>query len=81
MDSQINKFHSLTIFFVVLSDSMGFWDASISSSDHMRRHIQYKHRQTTLCVRGLIYVCMKRRESIRVVNIALKIAHLNHISV
>ena len=42
MDSQINKVHSPTIFCVVLSDLMGFWDASISSSDHTRRHIQNK---------------------------------------
>ena len=34
------------------------------------------HRQTTLCVR----VYMKQRESMRVRNKALKIAHLNHIS-
>ena len=33
-----------------------------------------KHRHTTLCVRGL-------RESMRVMNKVLKIAHLNHISV
>ena len=39
-DSQINKVHSPTIFCVVLSDLVGFWDASISSSDHTRRHIQ-----------------------------------------
>ena len=26
------------------------------------------HRQTTLCVRGLIYVYMKRRESMRVMH-------------
>ena len=42
MDSQINKVHSPTILCVVLSDLMGFWDASISSSDPTRRHIQYK---------------------------------------
>ena len=42
MDSQINKIkvHSPTIFCVVLSDLLGFWDASISSSDHTRHHIQ-----------------------------------------
>ena len=39
MDSEINKVHSPTIFCVVLSDLMGFWDASISSLDHTRRHI------------------------------------------
>ena len=42
MDSHINKVHSPTVFYVVLSDLMFFWDASISSSDGMRRHIQYK---------------------------------------
>ena len=36
------------------------------------------HRQTTLCVRVLY---MKQRESMRGMNKALKIAHLNHISV
>ena len=36
MDSQINKVYSPTIFCVVLSDLMGFWDASISSSDPTR---------------------------------------------
>ena len=41
MDSQINKVASPTIFCVVLSDLMGFWDASISSSDTTRRHIRY----------------------------------------
>ena len=40
MVSQINKVHSPTIFCVVLGDLMGFGDASISSSDHTRRHIQ-----------------------------------------
>ena len=39
---QINKVHSPTIFCVVLRDLIGFWDASISSSDPTRRHIQYK---------------------------------------
>ena len=34
MNSQINKVHSSTIFCAVLSDLMGFWDASIS---HLRR--------------------------------------------
>ena len=38
MDIQINDIHSPAIFSVVLSDLMGFWDASISSSDHTRRH-------------------------------------------
>ena len=33
MDSQINKVHSPTIFCVVLSDLIGFRDASISPSD------------------------------------------------
>ena len=41
-DSQISKVHSPTIFCVVLSDLMGFWDASISSLDQTRRYIQYK---------------------------------------
>ena len=36
MDSQINKVHSLTIFCVVLSDLMGFWDASISTCPRLR---------------------------------------------
>ena len=36
--------------------------------------VNNNHRRTTLCVRGL-------RESMRVMNKALKIAHLNHISI
>ena len=36
MDSQINKVHSPTVFCVVLSDLIGFWDASISPSDLTR---------------------------------------------
>ena len=39
MDSQINKVHSPTIFCVVLSDLMGFWDASISPLDLTRYHM------------------------------------------
>ena len=39
MDSQINKIHSPTIFCVVLSDLIGFWDASVSHSDPTCRHI------------------------------------------
>ena len=42
MNSQINKVHSPSIFCVVLSDLMGFWDASISPSDPTRRDIEYK---------------------------------------
>ena len=42
MNNQINNVYSPTIIFVVLSDLMGFWAASISSSDPTRRHIQYK---------------------------------------
>ena len=37
LDSQICKVHSPTIFCVVPSDSMGFWDASFSPSDLTRR--------------------------------------------
>ena len=39
-----------------------------------RTNAKTVHRQSTLCVRGL-------RESMRVMNKVLKIAHLNHISV
>ena len=40
-----------------------------------RFHVLYfRHRRTTLCIRGL-------RESMRVMNKVLKIAHLNHISI
>ena len=37
-----NKVRSATIFCVVLSDLMAFWDTSISPSNPTRRHIQYK---------------------------------------
>ena len=54
MDSQINKVDSPTIFCVVLSDLMGFWDASISSSDHTRRHIQKEQNYNFVCAFWLV---------------------------
>ena len=56
MDSQINKVHLPTIFCAVLNDLMGFWDASISSSDPTRRHIQYKltRRATSKTAHGRV---------------------------
>ena len=56
MDSQINKVHSPTIFCLVLSDLMGFWDALISSSDPTRCHVHYKYsrRATSKTAHGRV---------------------------
>ena len=58
MDSQINKVHSPTIFCVVLSDLMVFWDASILSQ--IPRVVTYNiNRQGVQLPRPLTAECLQ----------------------